>query len=69
MGQRELRLEGVRCPWCGKFGGAASPGSVVELKCHSCKLVFRRQVPPAEGGTDVGEQPAGPGRGRMNPQY
>ena len=43
----QSRLEGVRCPWCGKFGGAASPGSIVELKCHNCKLVFRRQLPPA----------------------
>ena len=50
------RLEGVRCPWCHKFGGAASPGSVVELKCHGCKLVFRRQVPPANS-TNQGSGP------------
>ena len=43
--QTESRLEGVRCPWCDKLGGAASPGSVVELKCHGCKRVFRRELP------------------------
>ena len=49
----ETRLDSVHFPWCDKCRGAAWPGSTDELKCPSCKLVFRRTLPlRAERGAE-----------------